>query len=182
MRLWLLAGLCLALSGCVHKPPKVVVPTIVRTPVEVPEIAEPAKLPVIASEPTPTTRVPVAARVERDLKRWRRRPAAKTIAPVVVPPAAPPPTPAAPSDAVQIGALTIGGEQGADRQQAGEMIAQIDRRLSGLSAEVIRDKQAQILQVRDFRAKARAALDSGDANGAVTLATKARLLLDDLLP
>jgi hypothetical protein len=82
---------------------------------------------------------------------------------------------------VAIGSLTVGDDSETQKRQAAEVIADNERRLRGLSADVIRAQESQLTQVRDFEKKAQAALNAGDANGALTLATKARVLLDDLL-
>jgi hypothetical protein len=42
------------------------------------------------------------------------------------------------------------------------------------------DEKVTVAQTRTFLSQAQKALDSGDADGAHTLATKARLLLDEL--
>jgi ribosomal protein S20 len=61
------------------------------------------------------------------------------------------------------------------------MIAANEKRLNGLPAQIAEEQKAQISKVRNFQRQAQAALSSGDAEGAKTLATKAKLLLDDLL-
>jgi ribosomal protein S20 len=60
------------------------------------------------------------------------------------------------------------------------MIASIQNRLSNLSASKVRQERSQVSRIRNFRRQAQDALSSGDVEGAKTLATKARLLLDDL--
>jgi hypothetical protein len=60
------------------------------------------------------------------------------------------------------------------------MIASIQNRLSNLSANKVRQERSQVSRIRNFRRQAQDALNSGDVEGAKTLATKARLLLDDL--
>jgi hypothetical protein len=60
------------------------------------------------------------------------------------------------------------------------MIAANEKRLSGLPSQVVEEQKAQINKVKNFQRQAQEALNSGDAEGAKTLATKAKLLLDDL--
>ena len=60
------------------------------------------------------------------------------------------------------------------------MIASNERRLNGLSSQLQESEKAQISKVRNFQKQAQDALSSGDVEGAKTLATKAKLLLDDM--
>jgi hypothetical protein len=90
-------------------------------------------------------------------------------------------TPAAPAEADPIGSLSLGGEASPRAQQeAADLIASIEQRLSGLPSGKARQERAQVSRIRNFRRQAQDALNSGDVEGAKTLATKARLLLDDL--
>jgi len=182
-KVWLAAAVCLLASGCAgKKAPRAVMPTIVSLPVEVLDVPEPV-LPKIAFVPAPAIKVPTASRVARDVRRIGRRPGAPALAAgtpagsVVIPASSTAPTPT--SDEAVIGSLTAGDDSASTKQSAGAAIADLEKRLAGLAPDIAR--QTQILQVRDFVKKAREALDSGDASGAVTLATKARLLLDDSL-
>ncbi len=61
------------------------------------------------------------------------------------------------------------------------MIATNEKRLNGLPAQLSDEQKAQISKVKNFQRQAQEALNSGDVEGAKTLATKAKLLLDDLL-
>lgn len=83
--------------------------------------------------------------------------------------------------AANLGSLTVGGEQNPRAlEEAADVIASNERRLSGLSAERAKGQAALVSNVRNFQKDAQVALKSGDAEGAKTLATKGRLLLDDL--
>jgi hypothetical protein len=87
----------------------------------------------------------------------------------------------APTEGSAIGALTSGGEANPrSQQEAADMIAANDKRLNALSARVVEEQKSQISKVKNFQRQAQEALSSGDAEGAKTLATKAKLLLDDL--
>jgi ribosomal protein S20 len=90
--------------------------------------------------------------------------------------------PAAPSpEETAIGALSSGGDSNPKAQQdAAELIASIEKRLNALSAHKVDAEKAQISKIKNFQRQAQEALTSGDAEGAKTLATKAKLLLDDL--
>lgn len=88
---------------------------------------------------------------------------------------------AAPLTSSEIGVFTVGGEQNPrSKRDAAELIANNDRRLVGLPIEVMRVQAALVSKVRTFQRDAQQALGSGDAEGAKTLATKGKLLLDDL--
>jgi len=182
---WLAAAVCLLAAGCAsHKAPRAVMPTIVSLPVEILDVPEPA-LPKIAPVPAPSIKVPTASRVARDVRRIGRKPGAPVVAAATpagattIPATTPAATPT--TDDTVIGSLTTGDDSASTKQAAGAAITDLEKRLAGLSPDVARTRQTQILQVRDFLKKAREALDSGDASGALTLATKARLLLDDSL-
>ena len=98
-------------------------------------------------------------------------------------PVAPAPAASAASspEATAIGALTAGGEADPQtKQDAADLIASIEKRLNAFTTQTTDDQKAQISKVRNFWRDAQAALKSGDAEGAKTLATKAKLLLDDL--
>ncbi len=98
-------------------------------------------------------------------------------APIVASPASAP----APAPAESIGVFTVGGEQSPrNQQEASELIASNDRRLSGIGADRARTDASLISKVRNFQREAQQALSSGDAEGAKTLATKGKLLLDDM--
>ena len=120
--------------------------------------------------------VPVASGAAK-IKRERRKAVAKP---------APEPTQVAsaeqpPTEAAAIGALTSGGEANSrSQQEAADMIAANEKRLNALPAQIVEDQKAQISKVKTFQRQAQEALTSGDAEGAKTLATKAKLLLDDL--
>jgi ribosomal protein S20 len=87
-----------------------------------------------------------------------------------------------PAEVSAIGELTAGGEANPKSQQeAADMIAANEKRLNALPAQMTDDQKAQISKVKNFQRQAQEALNSGDGEGAKTLATKAKLLLDDVL-
>jgi ribosomal protein S20 len=67
------------------------------------------------------------------------------------------------------------------QQEAVDLIGANEKRLNALSTHIVETEKAQISKVRNFQRQAQEALNSGDAEGAKTLATKAKLLLDDLV-
>ena len=175
----LLAG-CVALAGCRHKPVAVVVPVAPPVPVALEKPPEPATPPLLArvplqAPPTPAVKVP-----PKKVKKPKKKPVVVVpgpVAPVQVASAGP-----VPESASVIGALTAGGDAApGQKQRAIGLIGELDKRLAGLPAEVQEKQREGLVRVRYFEREARTALDAGDGDGAVTLVTKARLLLDDLV-
>jgi ribosomal protein S20 len=89
-------------------------------------------------------------------------------------------TPPSPEDTA-LGALTAGGEASPQtKQEAADLITASEKRLNALSSQKAEEEKSQVSKVKNFLKDAEDALKSGDAEGAKTLATKAKLLLDDL--
>jgi hypothetical protein len=174
----LLCGMMFGLSGCRHRPQIAPLPPI-QTPVELEEIPPPANPPELEMPTEKLPALPTAAAAARQ-KREKKKVVAK-----VVP--APAPAPAQvvsgepETEAAAIGALTAGEEASPKtKQDAAELISSIEKRLNSLPTQTVEEQKAQISKVKNFWRDADAALKSGDAEGAMTLATKAKLLLDDL--
>jgi hypothetical protein len=170
-------GLAVGLSGCTKKPVVAPLPPVL-TPVALENIPEPDDLPMIEFQPLRPAPVAVAKNVGP--KQQRRRPAK-----VETPPEAPVQVASAPpavsAEDTAIGSLTAGGETNPQtKQEAEELIASSEKRLNALSAQKAEEEKPQVNKVKNFLKDAQDALKSGDAEGAKTLATKAKLLLDDL--
>ena len=173
-------GLLCGLSGCRHKVQLAPVP-VIQTKVDLLEVPEPDDLPLLEPTPLRTLPEPTAAAAAK-LKRERKR-TAKIVpaAPAAPAPATPTASEAPSAEVTAIGALTAGGEANPQtKQDAADLIASIEKRLNALLSQTTEDQKAQISKVRNFWRDAQEALKSGDAEGANTLATKAKLLLDDL--
>jgi hypothetical protein len=109
-------------------------------------------------------------------------------------PATPPaPSPAIVADAAHgaegtsnaaspIGELTTGDSAEAQqtKHDTTNLIAQTEQGLAGIKHPLSGDQQTTAEQIRTFLKQAQMALDNGDTEGAHTLATKAKLLLDEL--
>ena len=170
-------GLTVGLGGCRHKAQVVTLPAVL-TPVALEEIPEPENLPMVAVQESNLPPVPAVASAEKP-KRERKKPVPKTPVsePVQVATAAPPPSP----EDTAIGALTAGGEANPQtKQEAADLITSSEKRLNAIPAQKAEDEKAQVSKVKNFLKDAQEALKTGDAEGAKTLATKAKLLLDDL--
>ena len=177
-------------AGCHHRrlQPVLLPP---RTPVALAKVPDPGAPPLVEAQTTKLPSVPTADAVEKP-KRVKRhapkptpvvqQPAAVTVAPTKKAPetaSAAAPTKTEPAVA-EIGALTVGGAQSPRAlQQANELLASNERRLNSLSAEAVKAQAELVAKVRNFQKEAQQALASGDAEGAQTLATKGKLLLDD---
>ena len=80
-----------------------------------------------------------------------------------------------------IGTLSTGGDAAPQsQQQAQDLIASILKRIAALPAKIANPRSSRFSQIRNFIDQAQKALNSGDAEGAKNLATKAKLLMDDL--
>jgi ribosomal protein S20 len=171
-------GLTVGLGGCRHRAQVVILPAVL-TPIALEEIPEPENLPMVEVQLTNLPPVPVTASAGKP-KRERKKPAAKT-APVPEPTQIASVTPAPSPEETAIGALTPGGETNPQtKQEAADLITSSEKRLNALSAQKTEEQKAQVSKVKNFLKDAQDALKTGDAEGAKTLATKAKLLLDDL--
>jgi ribosomal protein S20 len=170
----------MGLGGCRHKPQLAPLPPV-QSPVEledIPPLAE-DKLPMVEVPQIRLPPTPVASAAARRM-RERRRPAKVAAAPPPVPETAPAVSEPSPQEAA-IGALTAGGDANPQaKQEAGDLLISIEKRLNGLPAQMTDEQKTQVSKVRNFWRDAQQALKSGDAEGAKTLATKAKLLLDDM--
>jgi hypothetical protein len=93
----------------------------------------------------------------------------------VTPDAASPPNP----EVSAIGQLSS-GDPASSRQQTEDSITDIERRLNGINRPLSDSEQKTANHIREFLKQARAALASGDVEGAHTLAGKAQVLLMEL--
>jgi len=171
------AGLACGLSGCMHfhKGPRVPVLPPVLTPVPLVTVPPPANPPLIPAPVVNLPPMPIAAAAASPHRERRRLAPRSSTAPAEE--AAPEPM----TDEAAIGDLTAGGAANPQAQhEAASLIHTIQLRLNGLSPQVARRQRSQVNRVRNFWKQAQEALRSGDVEGATTLATKAKLLLDDL--
>jgi hypothetical protein len=173
----LLGGLTLGLSGCRHKTQLAPLPPVLAPValVEIPPMVDPPMIEVPQVRLPPIPIALAAAKPKREHRRTAPKVAAAPAAPAQVASAEPPP------DVAAIGALTAGEDANPQtKQEASDLITSTEKRLNGLSAQKVEDEKAQISKVKNFLRDAQDALKSGDAEGAKTLATKAKLLLDDM--
>jgi hypothetical protein len=173
--LWLLP---LLLTACIHWPKRQqahpLAPPLGETTLAKPEVASvllPDSALTIPYEPTAPS-IPAKEAPKPPVK--HRRFAAK---PAPVQQAANP-APANPGVSA-IGELSLGDAPDL-RRQALDSIAATERGLNGLGRKLNDQEQKTAKQIREFLKQARQALSSGDADGAYTLAAKAKVLLGEL--
>lgn len=171
--LWLM--LILGLAGCHHKRLAFVIPRGAQVPVELEAVPSPDSPPMIAALPPPELEpLPLPPPPPKPVP--RRKPAPKEEAQPSSPVTSTPEI-----AALAIGSLSTGGDAAPQsQQQAQDMIASILKRIIALPARIADSQKRQIRQVRNFLDQAQKALNSGDAEGAKNLATKAGLLMNDL--
>jgi hypothetical protein len=130
----------------------------------------------------PAPETPKAAEVQPTTPSPTKKPAAKKAAPATVKPAPAANTGRAPETA-SIGELSAGNspDNSKLRAQTAALIADIEKRIKALPASTLKQKQSALTKVQLFLKQAKDALNSGDPEGANNLATKSKLLLDDLL-
>ena len=166
---WLLP---LLLAGCFHKtrstqaPP--LAPPIENTPAAVPAPSEPPP----PAAPVPSPPAPNASTQTKETP----KPPVRHKKPL------PNNTQQASSGSPgvsAIGQLSSGGVSDL-RQQTLNSITATERGLNGIGRNLNGQEQKTAAQIREFLKQARAALNSGDADGAHTLAAKAGVLLGEL--
>jgi hypothetical protein len=78
-----------------------------------------------------------------------------------------------------IGELS-GGASGDQRTQTQEMINSTEKGVNGITRSLSDPESKTAAQIHEFLKQAREALASGDVDGALTLAKKAKVLLNEL--
>lgn len=164
------ALLVLLLSGCSHKQIRAHIPVALPVPLET------ASEPQDEIEPVPEPEIAPMQWPEPPRPPVRRR----------VPPredtgGAAPATEPAPQPELSIGRLSPGGEANPQsQQQARDLIASTERRIISLPPRVASSQRSQVRQARNYLDESKKALNTGDADGAMNLANKAKLLMDEL--
>jgi hypothetical protein len=73
------------------------------------------------------------------------------------------------------------GDSTEQRREASDSLAATERGLNGINRSLNDQEQKTAAHIREYIKQARTALNSGDVDGASTLAAKARLLLGELV-
>ncbi len=164
----------LLIAGC-HKRRIAAAPPPPPIPVAMVSVPPPTH----PSEPEPSIPLAFLENIEPQLPRRstpRYRPPAATAAQIA---ALTPPLPVP----VDLGQLTAGGESANStlRQQTEDLLRNQQRRLAALAPSLASSHAQQVQQARLFLRQADEAWKKLDVEGARTLATKAKVLLDELL-
>jgi hypothetical protein len=82
-----------------------------------------------------------------------------------------------------IGQLTTGDSASGERtkHETADLIGATQQGLNGIKRPLSNEEKATAGQIRNYLKQAQQALDNGDADGAHLLATKAKVLLDELM-
>ena len=172
---WILCALAVLLTGCFHKqqqpPPQQVAPELAQTPPPAPAVATVPLPTPPAPEPAAETKMP-GAKAEKPPKPHPRKRADKP-GPEVV---ATPETPAVEA----IGQLSAGGS-GEGQKRVKESLAATENGLKQINRPLSDQEKKTVDQIREFLKEAWSALNTGDTDGASTLAVKAKVLLGELV-
>src|ERR1700691_758756 len=195
-------------TGCLHKsspPPQAQAPPLQtgKGTLNAPTTAQQqpkSDTPLASPLPPPSAQnVPLPPPTPKKVKHKPKPPAVKPADPAQTPAAAgasqspatgsqasaqatPPPAPATVGTPSPIGQLTTGdsamGEKA--KRETADLIGGTEQGLSGIKRSLSTEEKVTAAQIRTFLKQAQQALDNGDTDGAHTLATKAKLLLDEL--
>ncbi len=171
---WLLP---LLLTGCFHRKPQVAQNQPMPPPIEDTTPAKPEPAPTnlpppavtIPEQPIQTQITPPPEPVKKPPRHSKKPPNTNTQIASATPPAVP-----------AVGILTSSDPN--TRQQTDASIEQTEKALNGITRKLNDQEQKTAAQIREFIKQAREALTAGDVDGAHTLATKAKVLLDELHP
>jgi ribosomal protein S20 len=171
---WLLL---LLLTGCFHRKVQVaqnqpLPPPIEEAPPAKPEPAPTNLPPPVVTIPEQATQQQIAPPPEPVKKPPKHRKPANTNTQV----ASAGPAPSVPA----VGNLTTSDPN--TRQQTDASIEQTEKTLNGIGRKLNDQEQKTAAQIREFIKQARESLTAGDVDAAHTLATKAKVLLDELHP
>ena len=182
IRTFLCLVACLDFGGCRHRQAAPTLPAVLKAP----DTQPPAPNSPPMESPPPDS-VSTAPQIKVSPTKPKRVPAKKTPPKAAADGAAvaatTPPVDGAgnvPTAESSIGALSAGGDATPQTQQdAAGLIVACEQRLHD-SSQNTKEQRSSLRKVQYFIKQAKQALGTGDAEGAMTLATKAKLLLDDL--
>ena len=169
--------LLLLLTGCFHRKVQVAQNQPLPPPIEEASPAKPEPAPTnlpppVVTIPEQATQQQIAPPPEPVKKPPKHRKPANTNTQV----ASAGPAPSVPA----VGNLTTSDPN--TRQQTDASIEQTEKTLNGIGRKLNDQEQKTAAQIREFIKQARESLTAGDVDAAHTLATKAKVLLDELHP
>jgi hypothetical protein len=164
------ALLLFGLAGCAHKQVRVHIPVAYPVDLEAMSSTEEGDI-----EPVPEPEIAPLQWPEPPRPPVRRRPPTPSEA------EAPNQPGSEPAPELAIGPLTTGGDSSPQsQQQARDLIGSVDHRIASLPARVADQERGQIRRVRNFLEQAKQALNTGDAEGAINVANKAKQIMDEV--
>lgn len=181
-------------AGCRHKA-RVTPPVFAEVPaLPLSEVASNAPFPYMPLPKLPDINPPVmpepqpAPQPEKKVRHIRPRHVTIPATPVQQPAPKPQPTPeelanGVPTDISPIGQLSAAGESTnlTRRRQIVDEINATEKGLNEIKHPLNKQEQATATQIRTFLEKAKLALTQADLDGAHTLVTKARVLLNEIV-
>jgi outer membrane biosynthesis protein TonB len=186
---WLLPLLALMplVQGCDHKtaqaPPQTLAPPIVDAPPPKPATVSTADLPPPVVGPPPESQ-PATTEPPTKPVTPPKKPARKKTAPAAPAPSQPTQeaSNASGSPAPSVSAIgqLSGGASGDQRSQTEEIINSTEKGVNGITRSLSDAEGKTAAQIHEFLKQAREALTTGDVDGALTLAKKAKVLLAEL--
>ncbi len=185
----LLPVLVVGMIGCRHKAPPPAPQVSTAPPLPPSSMTQVAPAPKLPAPAQPKVGPPGSDQKPQEVQatpaKQPKRPRKHVVNPDVVASAAPPPSvaaaPTAPVPEPSLGQLSAGS--GADSRERAAMSEQIhaqEMRLSKLKHPLNDVDEAITKQVAAFLSKAKQAVEENDLDGAQTLTTKAKVLLDEL--
>ncbi len=176
-------------AGAMYPPPLTEAPAQPALPAPTTTQVVTDAQPAPAPEPPPAE---VKKTTTHKAKPSAAKPAASTDAPASNQAAAPPTQPETasvdiasgePSGSSPIGQLSAGDTAGRTetRKETVDLIAGTESGLNGIKRPLNAQEQETANQIKSFLSKAKLALTNDDLDGAFTLATKAKVLLDELV-
>jgi len=167
-----------ALSGCHHRMAPATRPPVLQAPDAPPVTPESPSM--VSPPPESISTAPSIKVTQTKPRRTPKKTNSKTPQPAVADNAPLSEGASAPSAESSIGELSAGGDSTSKTQEAAALIVSCEQRASKLP-QGSGGPQSTVRKVRYFLKEAQQALGTGDGEGALTLATKAKLLLDDLV-
>jgi hypothetical protein len=181
--------------GCGHgknQPPSQAVAPPLQTgkgTLNQPDTTKPPEGSTPLSSPLPQTSAqnvpippPPPPRKAKHREKTKPKPADQAQTAQAAPPVTPPANVEPVAGASPIGQITTGdsatGER--DKHETSDLIAETQQGLAAIKRPLSEDEKVTATQIRTFLNQAEQALQNGDTDGARTLATKAKLLLDEL--
>jgi outer membrane biosynthesis protein TonB len=173
----------LVLSGCVHKQKAAQNQPVLAPPIEDTPPSKPDKAPINLPPPVITVPSPPKPTVTNAPPQPQAKPKPAHRKPK--PAQTPAEQPAQEAVNTQPATVSAGGSfsspEPADlRKQTDDTISDTERGLNGITRQLNDQEKKTSAQIKEFLKQAKAALNSGDVDGAHTLALKAKVLLGEL--